>query len=446
MSRALIIFTRVPYPGQTKTRLMPYLSGKMCAKLHTCFLKDIAGECRKVSADMFVYHTPEDKKGILRNIFGGECVYRQQCEGDLGLRMYRAIEEVLAEGYDSCVLTGTDIPEVTGAEIQYAFRLLDVHDVVFGPTKDGGYYLVGMKEPVKEAFEKQTYGHGSVLEQTVSYLKSHREGNCTAGYVRSLCDVDTRADVAALRDRMREKKRWKCSETGRFLMRNQSISIIVPIYNEASTIENIQRELLPLKDRCEILFVDGGSTDGTPDMIDSGFRVLHGAKGRAAQMNLGAKESNGDILFFLHSDSELPKRPLEEIRAVMAGHRAGCFGIAFHSRSFFLWTCRVISNHRIKDRKVMFGDQGIFIDRELFFQAGTYPELPIMEDYQLSLTLKEMGVKIGIAKHRIYTSDRRFPKKTIPKLEVMWKMNRLRKMYRDGVPIERISGLYKDVR
>ena len=70
----------------------------------------------------------------------------------------------------------------------------------------------------------------------------------------------------------------------------------------------------------------------------------------------------------------------------------------------------------------------------------------LLEDYQLSLTLKEMGVKIGIAKHRIYTSDRRFPKKTIPKLKVMWKMNRLRKMYRDGISIGKISNLYKDVR
>lgn len=111
-----------------------------------------------------------------------------------------------------------------------------------------------------------------------------------------------------------------------------------------------------------------------------------------------------------------------------------------------MWTCRVISNHRIKDRKVMFGDQGIFIDRELFFEAGMFPNLPIMEDYQFSLTLKEMGVKLGIAKHRIYTSDRRFPQKTIPKLKVMWKMNRLRKMYRDGVPIDRISKMYRDVR
>ena len=94
----------------------------------------------------------------------------------------------------------------------------------------------------------------------------------------------------------------------------------------------------------------------------------------------------------------------------------------------------------------MFGDQGIFVDRQLFFEAGGFPEIPIMEDYQFSLTLKEMLVKLGMADRRIYTSDRRFPEGTIPKLRLMWKMNRLRKMYRDGVPAERIARMYRDVR
>ena len=224
------------------------------------------------------------------------------------------------------------------------------------------------------------------------------------------------------------------------------ISIIIPTYNEESTIERLMETLEPLNERCEILFVDGGSTDGTLALLKDRYPVIQSPKGRAKQMNKGAEESSGDVLFFLHCDSEVPATALEEIETVMKKYRAGCFGIAFHSKHFFMWTCRVISNHRIKDRKVMFGDQGIFIDRELFFEAGMFPNLPIMEDYQFSLTLKEMGVKLGIAKHRIYTSDRRFPKKTFPKLKVMWKMNRLRKMYRDGVPIDRISKMYRDVR
>ena len=94
----------------------------------------------------------------------------------------------------------------------------------------------------------------------------------------------------------------------------------------------------------------------------------------------------------------------------------------------------------------MFGDQGIFVERELFFEAGMYPELPIMEDYQFSLTLKEKKIKLGMTKKRIYTSDRRFPEGTIAKLKLMWKMNRLRKMYRVGEDIEKIASMYQDVR
>ena len=454
MKWAVIVFTRVPIPGQTKTRMMPYFSPEECAKLHENFLKDIAQECEKVNADIFVCYTPEKGKAYLEKLFRKAKEYISQTGEGLGERMYQAIEYVLEKGYDSCVLIGTDIPELKCSDLEYAFRLLDVNDVVFGPTVDEGYYLVGMKRPVCEVFEKKTYGTGNVLKQTVQPLQ---EMGLTILFIAHNLSV-----VKYFSDRIGVMYFGKLVEmadsnelfknplqpytTGRYLLKKQKISIIVPIYNEETTIEKLQEQLENLQGKCEIILVDGGSTDATLSMIRPGFKVLHSEKGRANQMNLGAKESTGDILFFLHSDSELPKRPLEEIKAVIKDHEAGCFGIAFHSRQFFMWTCRVISNHRIKDRKVMFGDQGIFITRELFFKAGMFPALPIMEDYQFSLTLKEMGVKLGIARHRIYTSDRRFPKKVIPQLKVMWKMNRLRKMYRDGVPIETISKLYKDVR
>lgn len=495
--RALIIFTRVPVPGQTKTRLMPYFSPRQCARLHTCFLRDIAAVCKKVRADVYICYTGEDgqRRGtakepgdgeskldkperqakaenpdkserrakpeeqakpmqrdeagrrerpeILRRIFG-ECAGYFPQEGDgLGERMYRAIERVLKKGYASCLLMGTDVPEVQTGDLHQAFGILEENDLVFGPTADGGYYLVGMKAARKEAFEKQTYGHGNVFQHTVRSLK---DKNLSVGVGRMLHDIDTREDIAGYRDRLRRDKRLRKTETGKYLMRTVKISVIVPIYNEEKVMGKLLEDLGRIRDRCEIILVDGGSTDRTLEYISPEFRLLHSPKGRAHQMNLGAKASTGDVLFFLHCDSELPEKPLEQIRRVMRDYRVGCFGIAFHSRNFFMFTCRVISNHRIKDRKVVFGDQGIFIDRELFFDAGMFPELPVMEDYQFSLNLKARGEKIGITRSRIYTSDRRFPAGTIPKLKEMWRMNRLRKKYRDGVDIEVIAGLYADVR
>ena len=222
------------------------------------------------------------------------------------------------------------------------------------------------------------------------------------------------------------------------------VSIIIPIYNEEKTIGRLLHTLEPVTGKAEILFVDGGSTDRTLGMIPKEYTVIKGPKGRAWQMNLGAEKSTGSVLFFLHCDSELPKDAIEQIEAVMRKYRVGCFGIAFHSKNIWMKCCQIISNHRIKDRKIMFGDQGIFIRRKLFFEIGGFPELPIMEDYQFSLTLKELGVKLGITKKRIYTSDRRFVKGG--RLRIMWKMNRLRAMYRRGVDIEKIADLYRDVR
>lgn len=444
MKRAVILFTRVPLPGKTKTRMMPYMTGKQCAALHTCFLQDIVEEYKKCTADIFVSYAPEENGEIkLKKILGEQTGYFEQKGETLGARMHHAMEYVLGMGYDRCLLIGADVPELSVRTVECAYEVLEDHDVVFGRTVDGGYYLVGMKKPTPEMFGLERYGHSKVLEETVRYLE---DLGITVGYTDTYSDMDTPEDLQGYRQRMREDHRLKKSHTGRYLARNVKISVIVPIYNEEKTIEKMQEQLSPLLGRCEVLLVDGGSTDRTLRLISPEFTVLHSPKGRACQMNYGARKSTGDILFFLHCDSELPAKPLEEIRRVMRDYRAGCFGIAFHSWNFFMFTCRVISNHRIKDRKVMFGDQGIFLERELFFEAGMFPEIPVMEDYQFSLTLKERGVRLGMCARRIYTSDRRFPKGTIPKLELMWKMNRLRKMYRDGVAIEKIDNLYRDIR
>lgn len=443
MTNAIILFTRVPVPGKTKTRLMPYLSAAQCARLHECFLRDIKGQCEKTEAALFICYTPEDETERLYHTLGKAAGYFPQEGETLGERMYNAIARVLGEGYAACVLLGSDVPEVREAHISRAFRALEEKDVVFGPTRDGGYYLVGMKKPYKEVFEKQSYGHGKVLANTVRSLK---EKELTVGYTATLSDMDVPEDLRRYRSRMCANRKMQSTETGKYLMRTSRISVIVPVYNEEKTIVRLQEQLKPYLKSCEVLLVDGGSTDRTPELIDPAFRVLKCEKGRAKQMNLGARKSHGDILFFLHSDSELPRNFPAQIRYVMKDYEAGCFGVAFHSKNFFMLTCRLISNHRVKDRKLMFGDQGIFLKRELFFEVGMYPELPIMEDYQLSLTLKERGVRLGMAKHRIYTSDRRFPKGTLPKLKVMWQMNRLRKGYRAHVPAEELAKWYQDVR
>ncbi|WP_099203364.1 TIGR04283 family arsenosugar biosynthesis glycosyltransferase [Miniphocaeibacter massiliensis] len=443
MERAIIIFTRVPLAGKTKTRMMPALTPMECEQLHISFLKDIKQECEKVSTDIFVAFTPEDKEKKLVKILGDDKIYFSQKGNDFGEKMYNAIKFVLDKNYKSCVLIGTDIPEIKKEYLENAFKGLNNKDIVFGPTKDGGYYLVGMNKPIEEAFKNQIYGKGTVLENTVFRLKNK---NFKIEYVKELSDIDTIDDLRKFRNRIRENRKEQKTESSKFVYSNNKVSIIIPIYNEESTIEYIQKQLYTFKDKCEIIFVDGGSSDNTLNLIDSNFTVINSEKGRANQMNLGAEKSTGDTLFFLHSDSKLPSDFLMQIKEVMKKYRVGCFGIIFDSKNFFMFACRIISNFRAKYRRIIFGDQGIFIDRDLFFELGMYPNLPIMEDYQFSLSLRDKGFKVGITKDRINTSDRRYPKKTIQKLKLMWKMYKLRKMYRNGVDINILSNNYKDIR
>ena len=155
-------------------------------------------------------------------------------------------------------------------------------------------------------------------------------------------------------------------------MSTKSISIIIPVYNEASTIKQLMDNLEYFRDKSEIIFVDGGSSDNTKSIIEKRYRVVVSPKkGRASQMNYGASLSGGDILFFLHADSHLSPDALERIHEVMEkGYKAGCFKIKFDSRSIIMKICGFMSNLRVRLRNIAFGDQGIFIDRKYFYGLG----------------------------------------------------------------------------
>ena len=203
MKRAVILFTRVPIAGKTKTRMMPKLDPTECARLHCCFLKDIAGEFRKTPADIFVFFTPEGKKERLVRLLGEDLRYFAQEGKDLGERMGNAVKKVLGLGYDACVLTGSDIPELRAETLKLAFRVLECKDVVLGPTADGGYYLIGMKRPHMGVFEGKAYGTGSVFQDTEAAAK--QEG-LSLGYTEMLTDMDSVSDLNGYRARMKERE------------------------------------------------------------------------------------------------------------------------------------------------------------------------------------------------------------------------------------------------
>ena len=227
-------------------------------------------------------------------------------------------------------------------------------------------------------------------------------------------------------------------------MKEERISIIVPVLNEAGRMGRFLAQLEDLPGNWEIFFADGGSTDGTAGQIAGRYPVIACPKGRARQMNEAARCSGGDLLLFLHADSEIPRDLCAQILEVRRrGYAFGCFRLRFDSRSLLMKLGAFFSNLRVRLRKIAFGDQGIFLTRELFEQIGGFPELPLMEDYQLSLNLRGKAA-LGQTRGYLTTSARRFA--SGGSLRTMWQMKRLQHRFRRGDPIEEIAAAYRDIR
>ena len=195
MKRAVICFTRVPKPGVTKTRLLSLLSGDQCAGLHTAFLQDLAAVYAQVQADLFVSYTGDPDWEMLKEIFPAATGFFPQEGMDLGEKMYNAICHVLGLGYSEVILTGADLPLMTSSHLENGFGALSGADIALGPTSDGGYYLVGMKQPHRAIFENQRYGGATVLENTVAAGKS---AGLNVALARICDDVDTPEDLRKL--------------------------------------------------------------------------------------------------------------------------------------------------------------------------------------------------------------------------------------------------------
>lgn len=220
------------------------------------------------------------------------------------------------------------------------------------------------------------------------------------------------------------------------------ITLIVPIYNESSTIEAMLRQLDALPGDWEILFADGGSTDDTLAKIGSRYPVLKCPKGRANQMNFAAKKASADVLWFVHCDSRIPVDAHSQISAaVETGARWGCFHIGFDYQGPFMGCNTYLSNRRAR-KGIAFGDQGIWVTKALFGEKGGFPDLPIMEDYEFSRRMK--GIPICQLPGTIITSGRRYEKRC--PLITMWQMFYLRCLYRSGVDIREIARRYRDIR
>lgn len=331
-------------------------------------------------------------------LFGEDLDVLPQSGHDLGDSMARALKHGLDRGAGRVVLVGSDCPAVDIRVLNRAFDALCSRDVVLGPAEDGGFYLLGLsssvaRDRVASLLSSIAWGTSRVLSQT---MDKAAELGLSAALVDTLPDIDRPEDL----DRI----------PGQVLSpRAPSLSVVIPVLNEAA---NLGQTLGSLSSgfEVEILVVDGGSSDASVEVAEgAGAAVLRSEPGRGRQMNLGARAAQGDLLFFLHGDSQAPFLFDWYIRQGVRrpGTVGGSFSFGLDERFPGASLITAVTNVRSRMLRLPYGDQGLFLSQRLFRELGGFPETPLLEDVHLVQALKRKGGLV-IVPVPVVTSGRRW--------------------------------------
>ena len=219
------------------------------------------------------------------------------------------------------------------------------------------------------------------------------------------------------------------------------ISIVIPVLNEASKIVRFLQHLQPFREAGhELILVDGGSHDGTPelaeDLVDQ--LVLTDA-GRAHQMNQGAALAKGDLLLFQHVDTWLPDKAVTLLASLEGESVWGRFDVRLTPGHWMFPVIAHLMNYRSRLTGIATGDQSIFVSRELFVRVGGFPAQRLMEDVELSGRLKRYADPLCL-REKVLTSSRRWRHQGVWKtIFLMW---RLRLAYFLGRSPEQLAAIY----
>ena len=213
------------------------------------------------------------------------------------------------------------------------------------------------------------------------------------------------------------------------------ISVVIPVFNE-SNVKRCLSSVFSLKGKYEVIIVDSSKKVKKFKNV----KVLKCSEGRSLQMNLGALKARGDILVFLHADTLLPSKSFLQIEdLIKLGFVGGGFYLRFFESNTFLKFISFRSNLRALFFKIFFGDQTIFVRKDVFMKLKGFKTIPIMEDLDFSKRMKLVG-KVCVIKDKVITSGRKYLENGMIKLTFVYFI--LMVMYHLGMDYKKIKNVY----
>ncbi len=193
--KSLIVFSRYPEPGKTKTRMIPALGAEGAAQLQKKMTEDTLAEARKLLDDhatkVTVFFAGGNQQ-LMQKWLGADWIYQPQTEGDLGVKMHSAFQTSFDEGSNKVVIIGIDCPDLNAQLLTESFQLLTEKDLVLGPAQDGGYYLIGLRYLIPELLQNISWGTSQVFAQTTAIAT---QLNLATAYLPILNDIDRPEDL-----------------------------------------------------------------------------------------------------------------------------------------------------------------------------------------------------------------------------------------------------------
>lgn len=391
---SLILFTRLPQPGRSKTRLIPALGADSAADLQRRMTRLAVARawsfCAAAPGRRLVIAHDGGSENEIREWLG-PLNFLPQGEGDLGEKLHRCVAEEFSRGARAVFVIGADCPRLDHGILESAACALEKSEITFGPASDGGYYLVGLRKPMPEILSDIPWGTGGVLAASIQRA---RQAGHEPTLLAQLHDVDEPPDLPDALAALEESR---------------SVSVIIPTLNEAEYLTHLLPRLTAARPH-EILVADGGSSDDSATVAYSfGAKVVRAQRGRACQMNAAVSVATGEFLLFLHADTDPPENFPALVAAALEQPTvaAGAFRFALREPVFGGTMIEKGVALRCFLRQLPYGDQGLFVRRALFASLGGFHGLPVLEDLEMVRRLRALG-RIVITREAARTSSRRW--------------------------------------